>query len=179
MNEPLDELYLKWLYSQVGSVRTRQSAKTYWSLTRKLYQKEYVWFLPNDDNRAEDGKDLRYEFINNQGIEDVDVEWMNMTCSVFEMLIGLSRRLSFQTNGSARAWFWRLIENLQLDRYNDSVGFPHIRINSILDQMIWRTYHQNGRGGIFPLRRPNVDQRKVELWYQMHSYLRQEEAEYD
>jgi len=49
VSQPLDELYFTWLYSQVGSVRTRNPARTYWSLLRYLYTKEFVWIIPNDD----------------------------------------------------------------------------------------------------------------------------------
>ena len=29
----------------------------------------------------------------------------------------------------------------------------------------------NGTGGLFPLKRPRVNQRRVEVWYQMSEYL--------
>jgi len=62
MNEPLDDLYLTWLYSQIGSIKLKQPSRTYWSLFRQLYTKEFVWIIPNDDNRIEDGRDLRFKF---------------------------------------------------------------------------------------------------------------------
>lgn len=63
MDGPLDEQYLKWLYRQVASSKYRNPARTYWSLLRQLYTTEFVWTVPNDDNRVEDGRDLRYEFL--------------------------------------------------------------------------------------------------------------------
>jgi hypothetical protein len=96
VNEPFDELYLHWLYGQFGSVNVQSKSRTYWGLARLLYKKEFVWLVPNDDNRRDDGKDLRWEFMNDTGEEPGD-EWLSLECSMLEMLIGLSRRLSFET----------------------------------------------------------------------------------
>lgn len=171
MNEPLDELYLKWLYRLIESNRFRNPSRTYWKLTRKLYTKEFVWYIPNDDNRVEDGKDLRYEFIDDCKLQDVDPEWLDLGCSMLEMLIGLSRRLSFQVQGQPRDWFWHLLTNLDIREYNDYGVFPDTLVDETIDNVIWRTYKSNGRGGLFPLRRPKQDQREVELWYQLNSYV--------
>jgi hypothetical protein len=171
MNEPLDELYLSWLYAQVLDYPEPKGRNTYWSLLRQLYKTEFIWFIPNDDNRVNDGKYLRYEFCENVGIFDVDQDWFEMGCSVLEMLVALSRRLSFQTEDPAHIWFWQLMHNLRLDRYNDRSGYsPHI-VSDILDNVIWRTYAYDGEGGLFPLQNPERDQRKVEIWYQMAAYL--------
>lgn len=175
MDSPLDEQYLTWLYSKVASVKARRGKTTYWSLAKQLYDKEFVWFVPNDDNRVQDGRDLRYEFRDQEQIEDIDEEWMGLGCSVLELLIGLSRRLSFEAGGSARVWFWELIDNLELTGFHDSwyrEGLTKERIDERLNRLIWRTYYYDGSfGGIFPLKAPTEDQRDVELWYQLCAYL--------
>lgn len=175
MDEPLDEQYLKWLYHQVASVRLKNPARTYWFLIKQLFRKEYVWLVPNDDNRVEDGRDLRSEFLEECAL-DLDPEWMEIGCSMLEMLIGLSRRLAFEAEeGDSRDWFWKMLENIDLRKYNDfEISRNHSKdtiIDEVLDQVIWRTYDESGRGGLFPLRSPPEDQRKVELWYQMGHYL--------
>ena len=175
MSEPLDELYFQWLYRQVASDRLKNPARTYWSLFRHLYTKEFVWLIPNDDNRIEDGRDLRYEFLDDEGIDEVSREWLELGCSMFELLIGLSRRLAFEAEGQPRGWFWLLLENLQLETYNDDI-YMHLDrddIDETLDRVIWRTYSPDGHGGLFPLNPPRRDQRKVELWYQMSSYIQE------
>lgn len=175
MNAPLDEQYLNWLYSQVASVKLRNRSRTHWSLARQLYKKEFVWLIPNDDNRVEDGRDLRYIFLSESGIDesDVSLEWLSLGCSMFEMLIGLARRLSFEADGEPRVWFWHLIEILELEQYTDRNydEAAEREINDALDRVIWRTYSPDGRGGLFPLHSPTQDQREVELWYQLSSYL--------
>lgn len=171
MSEPLDELYLKWLYSQVGSVKFKNPSRTYWSLVRKLFTTEFLWFIPNDDNRLEDGRDLRSEFLADQGIEEVDPDWMLLGCSMLEMLIGLSRRLAFECEGEPRDWFWHMIDNLGLYSYNDRKPFPEELVEETLNRVIFRTYQPDGTGGLFPLRHATQDQRKVELWYQLSAYI--------
>jgi hypothetical protein len=167
--EPLDELYFKWLYEQV-CVRRAPKRRSYWSILRHLFAKEFVWIVPNDDNRMEDGRDLRAEFAESQGVR-TDQEWMTLGCSMLELLIGLARRLAFETDMSSEGWFWRLMQNLGLADYTDMSHISPEEVNCILDTVIWRTYAYDGTGGIFPLARAARDQRKVEIWYQLSAYL--------
>ena len=72
-----------------------------------------------DDNRAEDGMDLRYEFLLAADIPD-DEHWRTESgCSLLEMFIGFSRRAQFQTGDTVQDWFWEFMENLGLKEYND------------------------------------------------------------
>jgi len=168
---PLDEAYFNWLCSQVGEVHTRETSRTHRRILRLLYQKEFVWLIPNDDNRMADGRALRDEFVNELHLDSVDPQWMDLGCSLFEMLLGLSRRVSFHEDGPPSEWFWVLLQNLGLSVYHDRTQIPEFDIDDILDRVIWRQYSPNGKGGLFPLKHPNGDQRKVELWYQMNAYL--------
>lgn len=173
MEAPLDERYFIWLYSQVGSVKLKNRAKTHWNLLSQLHKKEFVWVVPNDDNREEDGKCLRHEFLDETEAKLVDQEWLDQSCSMLEMLIALSRRLAFEDDGSCADWFWHLIQVLELNRYTDG-HFSETDaavIDGVLDRVIWRRYRPNGHGGLFPLRRPEQDQRDVEIWYQLSAYL--------
>ena len=175
MIQQLDEEYFTWLYSWVGSVKLRNRARSHFSLAKDLYSKEFIWIIPNDDNRAEDGKALRLEFLRamDLDISEVSRNWLDLECSMFEMLLGLAQRLSFEAEGEPRVWFWHLIETLDLAQYNDRVydDYARRKIDETLDQVIWRTYRADGRGGLFPLRRPREDQTEVELWYQLSAYL--------
>ncbi len=171
MHEPLDERYLVWLYGLVADPELEDPSQTYWKLLKQLYTKEFVWIIPNDDNRMEDGKDLRVEFIREEGLVLVDPDWLNLGCSVLELVIGLSRRLAFDLDGEPAYWFWQLIDNLGLGRYNDKSRLMRKRIDAILDNLIFRQYRYNGDGGFFPLKYAKEDQRRVELWYQLCAYV--------
>lgn len=175
VEEPLDELYFQWLYRQVGKGGNNRN-KTTWKPLRQLYQKEFVWLTPNDDNRVADGVDLRWEFVNYSQLSEVDARWMGMGCSVLEMLVGLSRRLAFQTSQKPEHWFWVLMANLGLSHYCDSnYDGSFADIDEVLEALIYRNYSPSGRGGLFPLRHPDEDQRGVEIWYQMAAYLYEQE----
>lgn len=172
--EPLDESYFKWLYRQVAvDAESNEPSRTYWRIFRKLHTKEFFWLIPNDDNRIEDGRNLRLEFLEDSDIHDLDPGWLDLGCSMLELMIGLSRRLSFQAEGEPYAWFWELMENLGLEEFNDNRYLEEDVVEEILDQVITRTYTRTGRGGLFPLRRPNGDQRDIELWHQLDSYVRE------
>lgn len=173
----LDDVYFEWLYEKIGSVRNRNRARTYWELCKKLYMTEFTWFVPNDDNRVADGKDLRLEFLDVAGMyeDEVDPEWLHLGCSFFEMLIALSRLAAFESDRSPVEWFWRLMHNLELDRYSDAIYEVSIdeEVGDTLERLNRRTYSENGVGGLFPLRHAPHDQRTVELWYQLSSYLQE------
>jgi len=170
MSGDLDNLYLPWLAAQVGSVKVRRSVNTHWTLLRQLYTKKFSWFVPNDDNRVEDGRDLRDIFADELHIAPSDA-WMDLECSFLELLIGLARRLAFEAEGEPAVWFWHMVENLGLDACTDGSRYSQEEVDARLDAVIQRTYEPSGHGGIFPLRHTTRDQRQVELWYQLNEYL--------
>jgi hypothetical protein len=170
VTEYLDDLYLSWLYSQVGDVKERNQALTYWNLLRQMHSIEFIWLVPNDDNRLQDGRQLRFEFMSEQGVQKVP-DWLDRGCSFLEMLVGLSRRLAFEADGHPSTWFWHLISNLGLQTCTDQFPYDQDEVNERINRVIWRTYDRNGNGGLFPLRRARKDQRNVEIWYQMSAYL--------
>lgn len=169
----LDERYFDWLYAQVCSERARNPSKTYRNLLYILYTKEFVWLVPNDDNRAEDGKYLRFEFLEELGIEvdERDSLWLELGCSFLEFLVALSRRLEFETDIDAGVWFHELLENLGLDGLNDRVDISREDVYDVVDRVIWRTYEPNGQGGLFPLEHTSQNQREIEIWYQLSAYI--------
>lgn len=173
-DEPLDEQYLRWLYGLVNPVTLKNPSKTYWSLMRLLYQKEFAWSIHNDENREEDGHELRYEFMSDCHIRIVDECWLGLPCSVVEMLISLARRLTYEDGREMEAWFWEMVENLGLTEYNDltlHAADQKIEIEQTLDRLVGRSYSHNGEGGLFPLSYSEEDQRDVEIWYQACAYL--------
>ena len=172
MIRTLDDPYLAWLYKQVAvrSIKERDPSRTHWDLFRQLYSIEFVWIVDRDDNRAEDGRALRYEWDDSID-EHIPNWWFMRGCSFLEMLIGLSRHLAFEGDGEPHLWFWHLLDNIDLVRCNDRADVDPREIAEIVQTVIWRTYDRNGQGGLFPLKRPRRDQRKAELWFQMSDYL--------
>jgi hypothetical protein len=171
MDEPFEELYFNWLCAKVVDVRETNPNLLYWELLKVLQTTEFVWLLSGDDNRAEDGKELRREFLIAADLPD-NQDWRYILgCSLLEMFIAFSRRTEFDSGVKARLWFWEFMDNLGLKEFNDANFDPH-KVDDILQEFIWRTYDDHGHGGMFPMKSPlSGDQRKVEIWYQFCDYL--------
>ncbi len=161
MGEPIENAYFDWLCAKVLSVKV----PIYFDLIRVLFQTEFIWIIPGDRNREADGKELRVDFLREAYLKK-DSEWCDEPCSVLEVLIAFAKRCSFQTDDPAREWFWTFMTNLELDEFRQVADSDIPLIEEILNTFIWRTYDDNGHGGLSPLRWPKEDQRKVEIWYQ-------------
>lgn len=173
---PLDEAYFVWLYSQVASVENKNLSTSYWTLLRLLHSKEFVWDrkkIDKDGNRAQDGKDLRSQFLHQTGatISKSDEDWLQYGCSVLELMVALAWHLEFNGGETQSKWFWVLVDNLGLSGCTDADPPDPSRIELVLDTVLDRQYAPSGAGGFFPLQNPEHDQRDVELWYQLNEYL--------
>ena len=182
MTNPLNEPYYEWLRDQIWFNYRHFSLKPHEGLSQALWAKPFAWTVPNDDNRLEDGLELRYLFLTDEELGDkfetvplvIIAEFRSQPCSMLEVLIALSRRLAFAAGGDAQWWAWKLLTNLGLNKMRDPITRKKAeRIDEILDQLIWRTYNWDGAGGFFPLAFPHSDQTKVEIWYQMAEYLQE------
>lgn len=172
-SEEIQTDYFQWLCGLVNLDRG------YWILARKLHDKEFYWTVPNDDNRAADGQRLRDIFEDETLYSDYTC--LEGACSVLEMMIGLSIRIEDilcdpddEECLKAPEAFWEMLENLGLDEFND-MDFSRLndgcKVDEILIALLERSYDRSGRGGLFPLKSARKDQRKVEIWYQMSTYL--------
>jgi hypothetical protein len=168
----LKNRYFEFLCNIVGRI------DRYNKLLEELYLVEFYPLIPHDDNRGEDGKQLREKFMDEEGQQALSQSDLG-PCSLLEMLIGLSFRLVFETEQSRweknpREWFWILIDNLGL-QWCDDLMFERLECREELDikvkNFLDRQYKSDGEGGLFPLKNPKKDQRRVEIWYQMSAYI--------
>lgn len=173
MNEPINEGYFAWLYRLVDDSNSVRASRSHWALLQQLHATPFRWSVANDDNRNEDGKDLRKAFLQEFSIYEPDHQWLDLDASMLEMLIALSQRAAYESSGEPAEWFWKMMQNLELDRYTDSVFNGHIadEVEDKLEMLLFRDYNPDGVGGLFPLRNPSADQRRIELWYQLSAYL--------
>jgi hypothetical protein len=51
------------------------------------------------------------------------------------------------------------------------LGADESTIRERAERMVARGYDENGNGGLFPLKNPKEDQRKVEVWMQLNAYI--------
>lgn len=158
------------------------SGHTYLCLTRILFDKDFEYFVPMDSNRDFDGRELRYDFLDE--MIDYDYDESDIPAGparVLEVLIALSRRIEFRLYGSryhvfAVDLFWEMVENLGLSFLNDSEideNYVDFVYNTLDNWMISPRF-----GGkvceIFPLKRRKkvvTSKNGQELWYQMMNYL--------
>ena len=177
MND-LKSLYFDWLCDLISDGSPKRS---YHHLLVFLDNTEFVWTpqQPRDENRYQDGVDLRYRFGYERGISYREIQdglSDDMPCSVLEMLAALALRceedlMSNEFYGNRTGyWFWTMIDNLGLTSQDDD-HFDILYVELVIDRFLTRSYRRNGEGGIVVLEHPPRDLRDVELWYQMMWYL--------
>lgn len=168
--------YINWL---IDILHVEVSGASYNFLMNYLAEVEFVPMVKNDGNRAEDGLEIRseymsdYDLVGNYALEE-------MPCSVLEMMVALAMRMadySPETTGlininspETRENFMILLSNLGLLDYSDDY-FDKDVVEDIVLNMVERRYKVNGEGGLFPLQGPCPDQRNLEIWYQMQQYF--------
>ena len=173
------QAYFEYLYDLVKEDAPER--KDYWMLLSDLQAFKFYWSVEHDENRAQDGIDLRRRYLEGEWWANGE-EALSGECSMLEMLIALAERMAFELAGTdvspdiyrTGSCFWEMVENLGLTRYSDGeyerLNGPFV-VNKTLHDVVTRNYDETGVGGIFPLRGDYGDQRYVELWYQMQEYL--------
>lgn len=167
----IEDEYYNWL---IDFVELEDHSR----LASQLYKIDFYSIVPNDENRAEDGKKLRMIFhAENDYIDYGALD--DYPCSMLEMLIAISIRMEAILSDPDKDdrtvdWFWELLTNIGLDKFEDyryeKLGGDE-EVNTIVENILERRYSRTGKGGLFPLNCVKKDQRKVELWYQMSTYL--------
>ena len=172
-------MYFDWLRAQVGSRKLRDPVKNHEKLLDCLFDIPFRWDIPLDENRAEDGLSLRYDYSvdYDRGFDD----YFRAPCNVLEMMVALSLRCERDFTGDLAAglavdkWFWQMIENMDLMKYTDSY-FIRDEVESKVSAMLYREYEPNGKGGLFVIKDRDVDVRDMEIWKQMMCYISEQTA---
>jgi hypothetical protein len=179
-NAKSQEAYLRALYKEVSNNRSR----SYLNLSRLLHTIDFVWDVPNDDNRIGDALEKRKEYMELVGFSEA---LKTKPASVFEVLVGIVYRMMYVMDGEDRGLstsklYIELLENLNISGFTDGMFLRSRNIKKIeadvrtkIRKMMARKYTPSGRGGVFPLKRNpvkhGIDLRKTELWYQMMYYI--------
>ena len=173
--DPDNDPYFQWLCKKVGIPSRRPYLKLAMELHGLIFRPGNA--IETDANRANDGLQLRVEFMERYGAKGSSDN--RGPCTMLEFLIGLARRMDFlmgdeENHLHTGYYFWRMIDNLRLyklsdDRFDELNG--EFFVQEAVDRVLFRTYETDGNGGLFPLRHSKKDQRKVEIWYQMQEWL--------
>lgn len=176
--EDFSNAYRNWLQDSM-------CADSYSILFDLLHDIEFEWSpkIPRDSDRATDGRYLRLRFANESGME-IWQSWLGESwpCSFLEFLVALSYSIDDkimydpEKPHQASRWFWEIMGNLGLDKYDDAKMLRDSMLAwyyvvEIAERVMRRRYDYNGNGGLFPLKRPAMDQKKVEIWYQANAYM--------
>lgn len=167
--------YFEWLYDYVCGDRYSEKL-SYRKLLTFLHETEFTYIMPNDENRAKNGINLRWIFSLKTGIEYNEVQkYIDGPCSVLEMLIALAMSCEDimddpSVGDRTGQWFWRMITNLGLGSMFDS-RFDERFVEDVISKFLYREYEPNGKGGLFTIRGCDVDLRTVEIWHQLCWYL--------
>lgn len=174
--------YFEWLCK---FVETDMHNKSYIFLLSCLYSTEFYSFVPHDDNRIADTIELRRQYYNKK---QVVIDWeyfMDLIgrSNMLEIIICLSialedmivREDDFMERPEDR--FWELIENCGLISFDDTNRtFCKDDVDLVTTKIMDRKYDYDGHGGLFPIKRPLYDARKIELWQQMWQYVRENQG---
>ena len=164
--------YFQWLIEKVKAHSPKRC--NYLSLLKTLFTTDFVYIIERDKNRAGDGVGLREEYCYDAEY-DYYYDDYERPCSVLEMLIALSLRCERTITGEVdndhpERLFWLMIDNLGLGDMTDD-NFDPLLTKQILKKWMTRKFKRNGEGGLFPLKKPFEDQRKVEIWFQLLSFV--------
>lgn len=176
MIKTLKDYYFEWLFDKVmPDCPTRR--KYYNKLLKYLFNKEFYWLIPMDENRYFDALELREDFLDDFiDIRPVSIEESEETlgrgCNVLEMLVALARRAVYDVVGDDSCgnigdWFWRMIWNLHLYSLDDH-NYDREMAEKIVDIFLSRKYEPNGEGNIFRI--DGRDLRSIEIWCQLCWY---------
>lgn len=173
----IDE-YFEWLSYLVCGERY-SSDISFSKLLMRLHSIEFRYSIPMDENRADDGMNLRYRFSIAQGYEhcvDDILDCLEAPCSVLEMMIALAIKCEEtimddpSIGNRTGQWFWEMINNLGLgSMYNRR--FDRDLVDISVERFLNRDYDADGRGGLFIVRNYDYDLRDLEIWRQLLAYL--------
>ena len=177
MQVTINDEYFEWLFDLVCKDRFAKQI-SYRKLIERLYEIEFTYLLPRDQNRAEDGMSLRHRFalFHDEDLYDHIMDELDGPCCVLEMMIALAIRCEENimddplVGNRTGQWFWGMVHNLGLTDMVDS-RFDIEYVDETIAIFLERKYRRDGRGGLFVIRDCDYDLRAVEIWYQMCWYL--------
>lgn len=174
LTDRINDEYFEWLCELVDIQRFSRHV-SYRKLLARLHNIEFTWLIPFDDNRADDGIQLRRKFA--MAMNDASLaSYLSGGCSVLEMMVALAKRCEENIMDDALMgnrtgqWFWGMIRNLGLSDMNDR-GFDRHAVDEIIARFLNRDYEPDGRGGLFTVKHCQADMRTVEIWCQLSWYL--------
>lgn len=181
----IKNLYFDWLIDTIADSYQKQMWMSqgdisFYKLIVHLYSVPFSPLFPLDQNRAEDGIELRWRFASEIETErDKKLYIKSMLsgpCTMLEMMIALALRMeqTFMFDPAAgnrtNQYFFEMINSLQLGcQYNSNYNQEYV--DDVLNRFMKNEYSYNGEGGLFFVRHPKEDMSTIEIWKQMSEYI--------
>lgn len=159
--------YYIWLIDMIDFNSHEDKSK----LLQYLHNKEYVWDIWTDEDRAEDGLALRKRFEKETDYMDYDP--LEKPCSVLEMLVAFAERIDkdvMDEEYGTPYWFWIMIENLGLKDCTDE-DFDAKNVNFVLDSWLNNLTKNDLKSGIFPGKSGKKPETPVDQWFCMQKWI--------
>lgn len=167
--------YFNWMYRLVFREEDDKSM-SYQKLLHHLDRTEFVYTIPLDGCRAEDGINLRYRFGHEGRVPQAKIaRYLDVRpCSILEMMVALALRCEdiMEDNvfgDRVPLWFHDMLVSLHLTEMDD-YGYDPVYVDYVLNRFLDREYRPNGDGGLFTVHCYRGDMRSIEIWYQMCAY---------
>lgn len=158
--------YFDWLYFMVVP-----NGGKFRKLLTMLHTMEFKYFVEYDENRASDGVNLRWYYVDDGGDDEI-LRWKE-PCTVLEMLIALAMHMD-KIVGDRELdivhWFWLMLDNLDL-AWMEDVKYDKTYVYGRVAMFLDREYEPDGNGNIIYIPDSPDDLRDVEIWNQMCWYL--------
>lgn len=153
--ECIIETYARWLLNKIDAKEIH--------LFKSLIKYPFYAILKEDESRIGDARRLRDAFndLSGNGIYETDDR-----ITILELLVSFAIRIDndFLDIGPGIIFF-EMVSYLEL-------SCPQtMMLKERLERFVYRTYDQNGMGGIFPLKNPEKNQREVPLWNQAMAFI--------
>ena len=164
--------YTDWLYETAENWLSKCSRNSYHHAIVRLEHATFNSRIERDMNRVQDALALWKSIT---GMNDETLP----EASILEVMISLALRCENEIMHEPRLgdrthlWFWMMFASLGLNEMYDE-NYNASYVNDVINKLNTRRYAKNGRGGLFTVQsHPEIDMRKIEVWYQMQLALRE------
>ena len=179
-NAATSSTYIEWLVKDKLGL-TDKEWKKYNFLCNSLAKIEFIAVHPLDENRAEDGLELRSQFSDETGLYLDGSSGLTVKCSMLELIAGLAIKVenrimrNISIGDRTSKWFFVMIDNMGFSKMtnNDWKYDYEDHIRKVCSSIINRDYGSNGVGGLFPLKNDSKNWTNEEIWVQCMAFLRE------
>lgn len=167
------EAYGRWIIKERIEVPYDRMFWKHEKLMNELHKIPFIYLIPRDANRDEDGLSLRREYADLLRLYRIPFE--GMPASVLEVMAAIAIRVDGEYIGNPHderpdLFLYEMVKNLGLLVFDDR-NFNSESVHKIINTWLYREFRSDGLGSPFPIQNDTRDQREFEIWDQMNHYI--------